>query len=1194
MKPPAISVWGLLFLAWLHPCVACGDEPRGDLVGKAVVELQLPPKSKFRILAVTVNGVPKGNSPTIVLDKLKEGAPTPHQLQIQLSDGELTQEVPRTVLLGPGDRVRVPITPASKPLPELVPNFGHTGAVNAVALSPIRAWALTGGDDGVAILWDIGTRRIIRKLRAPVDRDRVQAVAFSPDGRRALTGHGDGAARLWDLHTGELRKTFAGHRSAVIAVGFSHDGKQVVTACSDCAYRWETEGDGKLGPFEKRGMELRAAALSPDKQHLVTAGRLNRNGPGLAVLWDLADAKDKPAKAVRAFEGHSKTITSLAFNGTGRELVTGSEDGTALLWDASPGGRKAPIRKVAGHHEPIRSLAVTSDWKQLVVGIKPARPEEARAALWDMDSGTWTDDLIGHSGLVKAIAFSHDNRQIVTGSADNAVIVWNAQTRKLEYRLHGEPAGCKALALCRPRGQPGTTWLLVGTSTGQALLFDLQRGQPIRTFAATGGSIDAVAMSSDGEWVATAANGMKTEVVLWNGHTGQRVHTLNGHSKMVRALAISGDGKRLVTGSADKTAILWDTQTGRNLRQLTGHGDEVRSVSVNAAGTRVLTGAYERAVRLWDTDKDDPIRILEHESNEVTTVALSSDGETALTSCSRNGSVILWKTADGTKLRNLKGHSGNVMAAAFAPGGRLIATGEENSISLWDAATGNRLHTLKGHESKVFAVAFSPDGRQLWSGVAGDRDPGVRYWDIAAGDELARLVILDQGKNWLVLTPTGIYDATPQAQEKVAYRRNRQEDLPVVRTYDGFREVGLLKSIWSGERPLADVSRLGTPRPIVRFVSPTRDTVSKTHAFEVVFEAAEGEKGAGVSNLTLKINGSLQLHQPHPIGGRMAKVTLHKGTNILRITAENDDEIESDPVELHVTYDGPTAPKPALYVLAVGVSRYKDQNDNVPFADNDAQAIAELFHSHGYADRKGLYEHAHQKELSVDGATVKLLLLNEDATKDNIMKALDAIGKHAQQQNQQQKTKPTVLVFLAGHGVMIGKEYYYLTRDCTRSEVDVKAHGLRATELGDRLAAIDAQNRILVLDTCYAAGAGDITLGLDRAGSHVDRYGVFFLAASTDVAKGGGEIGHGVLTYVLLAGFGKAKRGPLKGKLIQPIDTENRVVSVSDWFNYAGLHVPKVTEDYWGGAQQAHQFQRGWARLMHLHPPGERERPGDK
>src|SRR5262249_14894284 len=120
-------------------------------------------------------------------------------------------------------------------------------------------------------------------------------------------------------------------------------------------------------------------------------------------------------------------------------------------------------------------------------------------------------------------------------------------------------------------------------------------------------------------------------------------------------------------------------------------------------------------------------RTLKGHSGSVMAVAFAPDGK-ILASGSRDGTVRLWDVKTGDLRRTLGVHTGDVYAVAFAPDGRLLATGGgDRTVRLWDVRTARVIRMLEGHGDIIRSVAFAPDQRTLASaGVDGT----IRLWDV--------------------------------------------------------------------------------------------------------------------------------------------------------------------------------------------------------------------------------------------------------------------------------------------------------------------------------------------------------------------------------------------------------------------------------------------------------------------------------
>ena len=201
--------------------------------------------------------------------------------------------------------------------------------------------------------------------------------------------------------------------------------------------------------------------------------------------------------------------------------------------------------------------------------------------------------------------------------------------------------------------------------------------------------------------------------------------TLKGHSRPVTSVAISTDGKRIVTGSRDNTARIWDAETGKELRKLEGHSGPVYSVAISTDGKRIVTGSDDNMARIWEAETGKELKKLEGHSSPVYSVAISTDGKRIVTG-SLDKTARIWEAETGKELRKLEGHSGPVLSVAISTDGKHIVTGSlDKTARIWDAETGKELSKLEGHGRPVTSVAISTDGKRI---VTGSNDKTAILW----------------------------------------------------------------------------------------------------------------------------------------------------------------------------------------------------------------------------------------------------------------------------------------------------------------------------------------------------------------------------------------------------------------------------------------------------------------------------------
>jgi WD40 repeat protein len=205
----------------------------------------------------------------------------------------------------------------------------------------------------------------------------------------------------------------------------------------------------------------------------------------------------------------------------------------------------------------------------------------------------------------------------------------------------------------------------------------------------------------------------------------------------VESVAVSGDGRLVLTAGDDGLAKVWAASSGSLLETFGERGGPALYDSALSPAARLLAaGGAGPTVWVWRRGHRRPVLRLDGSADRIDGVAFSADGE--LISAAGASTVHIWRTQDGSLVARLSGdRHAELTSAAFDPNGDIVAAGDSNgAASLWSVETRQLIVRVKGHRDWVTDVRFSADGHFL---VTVGHDGLVNVWAVPSGQLVTRV-----------------------------------------------------------------------------------------------------------------------------------------------------------------------------------------------------------------------------------------------------------------------------------------------------------------------------------------------------------------------------------------------------------------------------------------------------------------------
>ena len=703
-------------------------------------------------------------------------------------------------------------TPVTTDGVQVVIQQGHTGIIQAVAMSPDGRYAISGGMDETAKLWDLASGQEIQSLSG-FGMMGPRQLAFSDDSQTVVVADMQ-TVKVFDVSTGREVRTvepFIVERLAISgnAQWMAVSGRHLQRNKSRRTLKLLNLATGQAAPPLPDSEDHSPLVISQNGHLLITQ---RTEDDGELVLWDLAARR--PIREL----GDSSEVWLSALSPDGTILATQDlDDGTLTVRNTqsgeilytkdapdpdnpggismtfSPDGRllalsffSRPAQLLEAHSGEIQTeimataINFSPDNRQLIVG----KPQKGAPILVDRESGKET--LISKStSAVQEFSLTADGHTLLVGMSDGSVKIWNLPTGEITGVIEG-PSPFASVSVM-PNGQLVATGGLHGAVSiwnmaSRQLMKQLRQDDSFHQDDPSQFQSAMVRFTPDGRSLAV---GIGTEVQLWDTNTweprwddtvplkgwtiGSLITPSPDSPKGIQQMTFSPDS-RLLAISTGGFAGVWNSETGEDLYAIGGGGmSSLLDLALSSSG-----GNSRPAM-------NNPLDL--HNQlvgvRDIKTLAFSPNGS-LLFSVGMMGKQF-WETDSGRQIpltlpslgtapdpkQAVKGFEVNMSkGGAFRPDGKMVAYSHGRGIKFLDLESKQEHPPLSGHTSDLTALTYTPDGRFL---ISGAKDGAIRLWDAHTGKEQISLLAIGRD-DYVAVTPDQYYRLSKHGIKGVAFR----------------------------------------------------------------------------------------------------------------------------------------------------------------------------------------------------------------------------------------------------------------------------------------------------------------------------------------------------------------------------------------------------------------------------------------
>lgn len=707
-------------------------------------------------------------------------------------------------------------------------------------------------------------------------------------------------------------------------------------------------------------------------------------------------------------------------------------------------------------------------------------------------------------------------------------------------------------------------------------IFDVQAGRFVKRFTGPFSHLFDLQLTNDGKLVMLEKN----QVVIIDVKSENTLNQFTTTAEITKSSYLSTSNV-LAVGQREGWVTIYDLNQLSAINTFQYKKHHVSALALHPNGKSVVVGVIPSVLVEMN-----PLRLYDIKSGKI--LAESKKGSYPMAAFDENGKRLVASVIAGSGLKtSVETFDGNTLVVinevesktlfgnSIMPHGgrvfqdRLLAITASLSFNVYEIQTGGISFTTKSDGFKMPSPATMGVGNALPFPLGNGKflinslgNNINQVYDINS-NSIIGYFFCDSNDDFAVVSRDGRVEGTPEALSKVFWTaRSSMTRTSLESTSEKGFTPRLLSQLISKEdlqQAAFEVDKVVEKIPVIQLKSVNGKASSANVQFTSSQKVTKIEVAATQNALEVtevKLFQNSKLIKVVPGSGKpsyIMDVSLTNSfgeQNYFYATAASKTGIESEKIKFTITYKGATEAKPRLFLVTIGINKYKNPKYNLNYAQADADGVANMIS---------------QKSKTLFQEIIPFSIRNDKAIKANIYAALEQIKAKALEQDM-------IIVYYAGHGVMSGgsnkeKEFFIVPHDVTQmygKDELLYEKAISAADLKKYAQAINAQKQVFILDACQSAGAlesleGNRGAAEEKAIAQLARStGTFWITStgSDQFASEFAKLGHGIFTYTLLEGINGAA----------DVNKDQRL-TIRELSTYIENKVPELSEQLKGTSQ---------------------------